>query len=163
MAFLIRSVLTLLCALLAGASQATDAPISIRDAWIRWLPGDIPAGGYLTVVNSSDHRVSLLQASSPAYAQISLHQTRMSSGMTEMVPLTRLDIAPNSTLRFESAGYHLMLERPTRTIVPGDHVTVALRFDSGHSITVTFDVHQPSDGESSGTSMERSSTKTSPR
>ena len=149
-AFLVSSVLgtlAFLCTSDAGlASAATmNMPIGIRDAWIRWLPGDLPAGGYLTIVNSSDHVMSLLQASSADYAMVSIHQSRTVNGMAEMLPVQKIDIAPKSTLRFEATGYHLMLEHPTRKIAPGDRVTVTLRFNRGPLSPVVFEVRKPSD------------------
>lgn len=135
-----------ICMSIAGFARAatTGTAISIHDAWIRWLPGNLPAGGYLSVTNGSDHTLSLVQASSADYAVVSLHQTRNTNGMSRMLPVKQIDIPPKSTLRFEGTGYHLMFEHPTRTLAPGDHVTVTLRFSQGPPRSVRFEVRQPS-------------------
>ncbi|HWW21278.1 MAG TPA: copper chaperone PCu(A)C [Steroidobacteraceae bacterium] len=122
---------------LAAAASST---IQITDAWIRWLPGNLPAGGYLTVINSGDHPVGLIGASSPDYARVTLHQSRQQGGVASMVPVGAVTILPHSTLAFEVKGYHFMLEQPKKPLKPGDHVIITLQFDSRSSIAVQFEV-----------------------
>jgi copper(I)-binding protein len=134
------------CAALAGAAAwSADAAPSIRidDAWIRWLPGNLPAAGYTTLTNSGEEPVILTGASSPAYGDVSLHRSRTQAGNVEMVPVERIPIGPHASLSFAAAGYHLMLMQPNRPIQPGDHVPITLHFAGGSSLTVSFAVHQP--------------------
>ena len=144
----------LVFASLCGVAYAQNTvAVSVRDAWIRWLPGNLPAGGYVTIVNASDQAVSLLQASSADYADVSLHQTVITNGVSTMRPMERIRIAPKSTLRFEGSGYHLMLQRPTHSIVPGARVVLTLRFDRGPPLPVSFEVRKPSDSSPAASSM----------
>jgi copper(I)-binding protein len=50
---------------------ASDAPmgmpIDVRDAWVRWLPGNLPAAGYLTVANNTARQASPDLSHSPLY------------------------------------------------------------------------------------------------
>ena len=135
-----------LCALLlsAAALGATGgATIQVTDAWIRWLPGNLPSGGYLTVTNAGDHAVSLTAASCADYGSVSLHRSRMQGGVVSMNPVSTLTIPPHSTLAFEVQGYHLMLEQAKQPIKPGDHIIITLQFASGPSIPVQFEVRAP--------------------
>jgi hypothetical protein len=148
----------LIFALLCGVAYAQKTVrVSVRDAWIRWLPGNLPAGGYVTIVNASDQVVNLLQASSADYADVSLHQTVITNGMSTMRPMQRIRIAPKSTLQFEGSGYHLMLQHPTHSIIPGAHVVLTLRFDRGPPVPVSFEVRRPSDAAPAASSMPRMS------
>jgi periplasmic copper chaperone A len=130
--------------LLAGSLQAADtAGVQVADAWIRWLPGNLPAGGYLTVVNSSDRAVSVVGAMSQDYGSVTLHQSRQQNGVASMAEVEAVKIGPHSRLAFETEGYHLMLEQPRKAVMPGDRVSITIRFASGASISVPFEVRPP--------------------
>jgi hypothetical protein len=122
--------------------RAADAPPAprIEDAWIRWLPGNLPEGGYLRITNVGDVPLVLLGASSPEFAQISLHRSVNQGGSMSMEPVAQLRIAPHASVDFAANGYHLMLMQPRSTLKPGDGVPILLRFASGPSISVRFAV-----------------------
>jgi len=143
-----RPVLVAACVLgLSCASGAQDVPaMQIRDAWVRWLPGNLPAGGYVTLVNNSDQPISLIAASSPDYALVSMHRSRAAGGISQMLPVNKITVAAHSTVEFGAQGYHLMLERPTRALRPGDQVSVTLQFAGSAAVTATLAVREPGAG-----------------
>lgn len=135
-------VVTLLAPVLANALPAST--VQIQDAWIRWLPGNLPAGGYLTLINTGDQPVRLIKASSPDYALVSIHRTVTQDGTSQMAPVSEILIPPHSSLQFATAGYHLMLQQPKRTLNPGDHVAVTLNFGDGSApLSAQFQLRQP--------------------
>jgi copper(I)-binding protein len=153
-------------ALVVGASAGVAAPDTssltppavppsavatpqVTEAWIRWLPGDLPAAAYLTVTNPGATPAALLGASSADYADVSLHRNEMNAGSMQMVGLDRLVIPAHTTLRFELSGYHLMLMQAARPIKPGDRVTITLRFADLPPLPVVFEVRKP-DGSRAG-------------
>jgi periplasmic copper chaperone A len=143
-----RSLLWLiaLCAALsltAQAGQATGPLLHLTDAWIRWLPGATPAGGYVTLVNESDVPWTLTGASSDDYGSVTLHQSREEHGVSSMTPVEALIIAPHSTLVLGDQGYHLMLMQPSRPLKPGDDVRIDLRFANGRQVGTSFHVRSP--------------------
>ena len=109
------------CALgLMGA--AVNAPtMQIRDAWVRWLPGNLPAGGYVTLINSSDRPISLITASSPDYALVSMHRTRTAAGISQMLPVDKITVDAHSTVEFGAQGIF------GRRGVDGNHFGAKLR------------------------------------
>jgi copper(I)-binding protein len=129
----------LLWALLATCAVRADSGFQVTDAWIRWLPANVPAGGYMTLVNTGVVTDRLIGADSPDYGEISFHQTR-SHGLNEMVAVAALELKPNVPVRFEVGGYHLMLMQPQRAVKPGDRVLVTLRFAVGQPMVVPFAV-----------------------
>ena len=131
------------------------APVTVQviDAWIRWLPADLPAGGYATLANTGAQPLALIGASSPDYEQVSLHQTVMRGQTSVMLPVAQITIAPGSRVSFAAAGYHFMLERATRAIMPGDHVSITLHFAGGSSVQVPFEVRKPSAPQSDMSDM----------
>ncbi|HKT94433.1 MAG TPA: hypothetical protein VJS18_19890, partial [Paraburkholderia sp.] len=55
------------CALSTFGALAAFAPaanaagtLSTQDAWVRWLPNDLPAAGYVTLKNDGDQPVDLV-------------------------------------------------------------------------------------------------------
>jgi len=131
----------------AGALGAQDVSVpQVTDAWIRWLPGDLPAGGYITLVNTGDRPASLIAASCPDYADVSLHRSRNVAGTSQMMPVHEITVAPHSSLSFAAQGYHLMLAHPTKILKPGDRVPVTLSFAAGAAVTVQFELRPPDAG-----------------
>ena len=125
----------------AASSQATQAQeVQIRAAWIRWLPGGVPLAGYATLANGSDQPLVLTSATSPAFHDVSLHQTLQSGGTVRMSPLERVSIAPHTTLDFEARGIHLMLMQPGATLDRHGQVPVTLHFADDSSLTIQFQV-----------------------
>jgi copper(I)-binding protein len=136
----------LLLALLLPAAIAATPAVRAENAWIRWLPANLPAAGYATLVNSGDVPEVLIGASSPDYGEVSLHQNLIRDGNVEMRPVERIAINPHSSLRLAAAGYHMMLMQPSKALKPGDRVTITLRFLSG-TLAVQFEV-RPADSPS---------------
>ena len=129
--------------LLGGAAVrcGESAPdIQVKDAWIRWLPANVPGGGYMTVINTGSAARMLIGASSPDYGEVSIHQTRNRNGMNEMTPVESIELRPLVPVRFAEGGYHLMLMQPKRSLKPGDRVLITLRFAQGPSVEVPFEV-----------------------
>jgi copper(I)-binding protein len=131
-----------LCALLSPFSIAATGTVAIqaREAWIRWLPANIPSGAYVTLINPGGAPQILVGAVSPDFAQISFHQTRTVNGMSEMNAVDKLTVASQSSLRFAPGGYHMMLMQPRRALHPGDQVPITLHFADGNSLLVLFEV-----------------------
>jgi copper(I)-binding protein len=82
---------------LAATPALSDAPaaaapqrVRVEDAWIRSLPAGLPAGGYIRLSNVGDTAVNLVAASSPAYAEVSIHRSVESGGTNR----TRASISP---------------------------------------------------------------------
>jgi copper(I)-binding protein len=126
---------------LIGAAFAGG--IQVSDAWIRWLPSDLPAGGYAKVTNDTDKEVKLIGASSPKYGMVMLHRTVTKDGMSQMLHVDSIPIPPHKRMAFTPGGYHIMLMQPKPGIAPGQKVPITLEFSNGHSVTADFEVRKP--------------------
>jgi copper(I)-binding protein len=131
-----------LCVLPGGFALATaiGQDIQVTEAWIRWLPANVPSGGYMTLTNTGTVPRVLIGAASADFGAISFHQTRSNNGVSQMAAVGALTVAPRRSLRFTPGGYHLMLMQPKRALHPGDHVSISLRFAGGQSLEVLFEV-----------------------
>lgn len=128
--------------LLAASIAAMSATSSVRvtHAWIRWLPANLPAAGYATLVNDSDGLQRLTGASSPDYGSVMLHRSRLAQGDSTMEMVEHLDIPAHGSVKLAPGGNHLMLSHPTRPLKPGDKVPMRLRFADGTTLQVDFSV-----------------------
>jgi copper(I)-binding protein len=125
--------------LLVGAVHATSAEhIRASHAWIRVLPGNLPAGAYVTLENDSDQPVTLSGASSAAYAEVMLHQSSSEGGISRMAMLDSLTIPAHGKALLAPASYHLMLMKAAVPVKPGDTVSLTLKFTDGSTLVTNF-------------------------
>ena len=126
----------------AASSVAPPPTIHVLAAWVRWLPAGLPEAGYLTLANTGDKPLSLERATSPAYEDVSIHQSVMRGNEEQMVPVKSIAIAAHATLDFQSQGYHLMLMQPTAAAASAKQVPVTLYFSNGASLTVPLEIRR---------------------
>lgn len=141
----------LLCgALLAGGAHAAAADhIHASHAWIRVLPGDLPAGAYVTLRNDGDQPTALRGASSTIYADVMLHQSSTEGGMSRMTMVDAVNVPAHGEAVLAPAGYHLMLMRANAPVKPGDVVTLTLEFADGSKLPTDF-VARPANAMDAG-------------
>ncbi|KRE88348.1 hypothetical protein ASG87_06950 [Frateuria sp. Soil773] len=125
--------------LLAGGLHATEAArVHASQAWIRVLPGDLPAGGYVTLANGGDEPATLNGAASTTYAEVMLHRSSRETGMSRMTMVDTLAIPAHGSVTLAPGGYHLMLMHATHPVKAGDTVKIELRFADGSALPVDF-------------------------
>lgn len=112
--------------------------ISVTDAWLRLLPGDLPLAGYVHVVNTSKHVVILEGASSPEFSSVQMHRSVTSNGMETMLLVGPMRIAPGKSIDFAPGGYHLMLMGRKHPLQIGQHVPITLNFSDNTHLMVEF-------------------------
>ncbi|MCP3706657.1 copper chaperone PCu(A)C [Paraburkholderia sp. CNPSo 3274] len=128
----------------APAAHAAAGALSAQDAWVRWLPNDLPAAGYVTLKNDGDQPVDLVGVSSDAYGMVMLHQTVSNGSTQKMVMVHKATVPAHGTLAIAPGGYHLMLEKAKHKVAPGDTVNVKLQFSDGETLDTPFAVKPPS-------------------
>ena len=128
----------LLAAILTA--HAGPPPVTVSEARVRWLPGDLPMAGYFGIVSHAPGPLRLVGASSPAFGEVMLHRSREASGMARMESVHGVTLNPDLPFVFAPGGYHLMLMQRKRELQPGDEVPVTLEFSDGETLTVRFTV-----------------------
>jgi copper(I)-binding protein len=129
---------------LMAAELPSQSAVHVSAAWIRWLPANLPAAGYLTLINEGDRPVALMSVDSPAYANVQLHRTLWQGGTTRMLAVPSIAIAAHSTLNFAALGYHLMLQQPRSAVAPGKPLALTLHFADGGTLRISAEVRAPS-------------------
>jgi copper(I)-binding protein len=92
----------------------------------------------MTLVNTGSVRHSLVAVTTPAFAEVSIHESREAQGMSAMRPVSSIILEPKVPVRFAPGGYHLMLMRPVRPIRVGDTVIMTLHFAEAPPVDVAF-------------------------
>jgi copper(I)-binding protein len=127
----------------APASAAGAAAITATNAWVRWLPNNLPAAGYVTLTNASDKNIDLTDVTSPDYGSAMLHQTVSNGSTTNMVMVDKATVPAHGSLKIAPGGYHIMLEEATHKVAPGDTVHLKLTFSDGETLVTSFAVKSP--------------------
>ncbi|WP_243047390.1 copper chaperone PCu(A)C [Dyella sp. RRB7] len=139
--------------LLAAGAHASEAEhVHASQAWIRILPGDLPAGGYVTLENTGDQPTSLRAAHSPSYASIGLHKSSADGGTSRMAMVDSVAIPAHGKAELTPGGYHLMLMKAAAPVKPGDKVKLTLTFGDGSTLDTDF-LARPANATDAGDAM----------
>lgn len=121
------------------SAQAADAgPVTATAGWLRVLPGNLPAGGYVTFENASDKAVSIVGAESSDYAEAMIHRSSTEGGMGRMEMMHAVPLPAGGKLAFAPGGYHVMLMDAKHPVKPGDKVVVTFALSDGQKLPVTL-------------------------
>lgn len=132
-----------IAALLLVAAIPAQADVTVENAKLRLLPGNLPAAGYFDLRNNGDQPVVLTGGSSDAFAEVMMHRSTLKDGVASMQHLSQVEVPAGSKLSFASGGYHLMLMQHQRTLALGDQVNVTLNFSDGRSVPIIFTAVAP--------------------
>jgi copper(I)-binding protein len=140
-----RSTLFVLLSLCAGVASAANpcTPI-VRDGWVRLGAGSMDMlAGYARIDNACAAPVEIVAASSPSFADVSLHQTRIENGISRMRALAALPLAAHASVAFAPGSLHLMLMEPTRPLKAGEQVSIDFTLRDGRTIPGRFELRAP--------------------
>lgn len=120
--------------------QAAQADhVTASHAWIRLLPGNLPASGYVTLRNSGATAATLVAAHTDTYASAMIHQSVQEvDGTSRMTMVEHLTIPAHGEVSLAPASYHLMLLQAARALKAGDNVDIALDFSDGSQLHTRF-------------------------
>lgn len=136
--------LALSLCLLSLAACARDCAPQVRDGWVRMPPGDMPMmAGFGRIENRCPTPVTIVSASSPAFGDTSLHETRIVDGVSRMRAVPDLRIAPDDAAVLKPGGLHLMLMQPRAPLKAGSRVAIEFRLQDGRTLLGEFEVRGP--------------------
>ena len=110
------------------------------------LPGGMPMmAGFGRIENGCPTSATIIKVSSAAFADTSLHETRIVDGVSHMRPVPALRIARDGAAVLKPGGLHLMLMQPTAPLKAGSKVAVEFRLQDGRRILGEFELRKPGD------------------
>ena len=105
---------------------------------------DMPMlAGFGRIENRCPTPVTIVGVSSPAFADTSLHETRIVQGVSKMRALLELRLAPGDAVVLKPGGMHLMLMKPRARLKPGSKVAVSFKLKDGGELLGEFVVRKP--------------------
>lgn len=137
-----RLIAVLLGLVLAGTASASGG-LTVSGAWVRVLPGDLPAGAYFTLKNDTDGDVTLTGAAAPDFTRAMLHNSVSRDGVEKMVHVDAVPVPAHGEIRFQPGGYHVMLMKRRHPLKIGESIPITLRFDDGRAVTADFRLRGP--------------------
>ncbi|WP_419570376.1 copper chaperone PCu(A)C [Rheinheimera sp.] len=136
----LTAALSFFSALVFSAS-ALSATVQLTDVKVReLLPGRMMTAGYLTLENTGKEAVVLTGVTSPAFAEIELHEHVHQDGMMKMQQLQQVEVAAGQRVTFQPGGLHLMMFDAKSALKAGDKVSLSFQFSDGSSAQQQADV-----------------------
>ena len=109
-------------------------PIQVDQPYARAVPPGQPNSAvFMTLTNQADADRALVSASSDVAEVVELHTHTMDNGMMRMRRIDQIDLPAGEAVVLEPGGLHVMLIGLKRQLVPGEQVTLELRYDDGSS------------------------------
>ncbi len=116
----------------------TETAVFIEYAEIILRPPDAPVlAGYLVLWNGKSETVYLKQVDSEAFGNVQLHRTQIIENVARMRPITQpLAVPGKSELVMKRGGIHLMLSKPSGSLIAGQRVILNVALTDGRIIPV---------------------------
>jgi hypothetical protein len=132
---LAKSVVALLLAFGALQASAKECAPAMKEGWVRLPPAAMPMmAGFGHIANPCPMPVVILSASSPAFGEVSIHETRNVDGVNRMREVEQLRIAPDGSVTLKPGSLHLMLMQPRAPLKEGSKVVVNFKLQDGREI-----------------------------
>ncbi|MEV7435475.1 copper chaperone PCu(A)C [Streptomyces griseoviridis] len=123
-----------------GYEDQHEGHPAAKSAWVRWLPNALPAAGYIAFDNTTDAPFDITKIKSPDYQRITVYQTVVDSESSKMVKLDKVTLPAKGQFAFAPGQHHIMFEKPTRLITPGDNARVIFFLGDGTILKVRMPV-----------------------
>src|SRR5262245_42545441 len=132
---LLRACILPLCFAFVLPACTRECKPQVREGWIRQTPMKMPMmAGFGRIENHCSKPVTIVGVSSPAFDDVSLHETRIVEGVSRMRPVPELRIAPDSAAVLKPGGMHLMLMQPHVALKTGSKVVVEFALQGGGTL-----------------------------
>jgi copper(I)-binding protein len=141
---LLRACVLALSLAFALPACARECAPQLRDGWIRLAPVKMPMmAGFGRIENRCPTPVTITGVSSPAFGDVSLHETRVVDGVSRMRALPELRIAPEGAAVMKPGGMHLMLMQPHAALKEGSRIAVEFTLKDGGVLRGELEVRKP--------------------
>ncbi|UKE56349.1 copper chaperone PCu(A)C [Xanthomonas graminis] len=119
-----------------AARQAAGCLPQWQAGWVRLPPNAaMPmAAGFGRLHNPCGQALAVVAVRSPAFAEVSLHQTTQVDGVSKMRELERLPLAAGADAVLKPGGLHLMLMQPAQPLREGASVPISFVLEDGREV-----------------------------
>jgi len=118
-----------------------DHPMAFETA-----PMALAGGGFMTITNTGAEADRLIAVRAD-FPKVQLHQTVEKDGVSRMLPVAAIDLAPGATAVLKPGGYHVMfMGLDGRRLKEGDEVPATLVFEKAGELPIVFNVEKRPQG-----------------
>ncbi|MEH6472380.1 MAG: copper chaperone PCu(A)C [Halopseudomonas sp.] len=126
---------------LSLSSTITLAEVTTEHGYFRATPpGVTNAAAFITLHNSDNAPVSLIQAQTPVAKKAELHNHIEHDGMMQMRQVEAVEIPSQGSISLKPGSYHIMLMGLNKPLAEGNEETLTLKFSNGQSTQLTLQV-----------------------
>ncbi|MDQ3289224.1 MAG: copper chaperone PCu(A)C [Pseudomonadota bacterium] len=90
--------------------------------------------GFARIENPCGMPLEIVGASSPAFSDVSLHETRIDEGISRMRAVEELHVPANGFVQLEPGGLHLMMMGAKAPLTPGSTVRIEFALKDGGTL-----------------------------
>ena len=105
-------------AVVAGKGVAPACQPVVQRGWVRMAPGMPMGAAFALVRNPCATDAAIVGASSPAFADVSLHETRIENGVSRMRAVAKVALPAGGSVELGPGGLHAMLMQPRGSATP---------------------------------------------
>jgi copper(I)-binding protein len=118
----------------------TGDDIAIKDQWVR--PGAEKMGTalYFTIENNGSEADTLYAVETDIAKMVQIHETYSSGDVMGMREIGNIIIEPESSIKLEPGGMHIMVMRLKKDIKKGDEIEFKLHFRNAGEISIAVKV-----------------------
>ncbi|GHH51305.1 copper chaperone PCu(A)C [[Pseudomonas] boreopolis] len=133
--------------LLASSFAAHAAPQCLprfEGGWIR-LPANAAmpmSAGFGRFANACKAQAEVVSASSPAFGDVSLHETTQVDGVSRMREVEALPLPAGGKAELRPGGLHLMLMQAKQPLREGERLPVAFKLRDGREVLGELEVRK---------------------
>ncbi|SMQ94327.1 Hypothetical Protein PD5205_03059 [Xanthomonas fragariae] len=135
-------------AVVASTSVPAQCLPDFKNGWIRIPPpgGMGMAAGFGQFHNGCAQPLKVTAAQSSAFADVSLHQTTQSNGVSGMRAVPELALPAGKSVALAPGGLHLMLMEASAPLQEGVQVPVTFTLQDGREIKATLEARKRAPG-----------------
>jgi copper(I)-binding protein len=115
----------------------TGDDIVIKDQWIRPGAEKMATALYFTLENNGSEADTLYAVETDIAKMVQIHETYTDGDMMGMREVGKIIIEPESSVKLEPGGKHIMVMRLKRDIKIGDEINFTLYFRNADKISIT--------------------------
>lgn len=140
-----RAAVLVFCLVLSLPACARDCEPQFEGGWIRLTPVKTMMAGFGRIENPCPQAVTIVGVSSPAFGDVSLHETRVVDGVSRMRALPELRVPAGGSAELKPGGLHLMLMQPRQSAEAGRKVEVMFALKEGGTLRGELEVRKPAE------------------
>ena len=106
--------------------------ISISEAWIRWMPNQVPmSGGYAKLKNNSDSEIFITGVEFDSFKRTELHESLKIDGLMKMRKIGNISIKAGEEFELKPRHHHFMLIKPLKKFELGEKINFKVFLKDG--------------------------------